>query len=334
MINIKKVKLRPEDEIISSWIKSDKTLVSVVCTVYNHEPYLEDAITSFLMQETDFGFEIIIHDDASTDASAEIIKSYQAKYPRIIKPILQTENQYSKGNFKPIPYTASFAKGEYVALCEGDDYWVDNNKIQIQCQQLQLESEINVCCHSSFSLFLDASLKPYCFHNIARSKLEANFIIKGGGGVIPTSSLFIRKRIFDNLPDWFFQKAPFGDYYIQILSSFPNGAIYLPNALSVYRRETENSWSKMYHKNKLNKVKINNRMIDCNLLLAKDLNCPEASNSLNEVNSNALMTNMKILISTLNLNLLLNTLLEYRGIIFSQTFFSLLGKKAFSKWQK
>ena len=129
--------LRSEKEIMKNW-KGDvsKPLVSICCITYNHEAYIEDALEGFLIQETDFPFEILIHDDASIDGTADIIREYEAEYSNLIKPIYQKENQYSKrvDIFKTFLYPR--AKGEYIAVCEGDDYWTDPNKLQLQAQFL------------------------------------------------------------------------------------------------------------------------------------------------------------------------------------------------------
>ncbi len=116
--------------------ETQEPLVSICCITYNHEKYIRYAIESFLMQKTDFPFEIIIHDDASTDRTADIIREYEIKYPEIIKPIYQTENQYSKG-VKPSFLTFKKSKGKYIALCEGDDYWTDPLKLQTQVAFLE-----------------------------------------------------------------------------------------------------------------------------------------------------------------------------------------------------
>ena len=128
----------------------NKTLVAIKCTVYNHEPYLRDCLDGFVMQQTNFPFVAIVHDDASTDGSAAIIREYEEKYPNIIKPIYEIENQYSKrdGSVGRIMDEAIDATGaKYVALCEGDDYWTDPHKLQKQVDFLDTHPEYVLCCH-------------------------------------------------------------------------------------------------------------------------------------------------------------------------------------------
>ena len=114
-------------------------LVSIRCLVYNHEPYLRQCLDGFVMQQTSFPFEAIVHDDASTDGSAAIIREYAEKYPDIIKPIYETENQYSKhdSKWRQEVEAAMHPKSKYVATCEGDDYWTDPHKLQIQVDFLE-----------------------------------------------------------------------------------------------------------------------------------------------------------------------------------------------------
>src|SRR5690554_319935 len=100
-------------------------LVSICCLAFNHEKYIEICLEGFLFQKTTFPFEVLIHDDASTDRTAEIIKEYERKYPHIIKSIYQTQNQYSKGVGVNRVFNFPRAQGKYIAMCEGDDYWTD-----------------------------------------------------------------------------------------------------------------------------------------------------------------------------------------------------------------
>ena len=127
-----------------------KPLVTVSCIAYNHEKYIARALDSFLKQKTDFPFEIVIHDDASTDRTAEIIREYAEKYPDIIRPMYQTENQYSKG-ISNISGAFNFprAEGKYIAMCEGDDYWIDDTKLQRQADYMEAHPECTMCFHLS-----------------------------------------------------------------------------------------------------------------------------------------------------------------------------------------
>lgn len=113
-------------------IKNTEPLVSIDFITYNHEAYIRDALEGFLMQKTNFTFEVLIHDDASTDQTANIIQEYEKKYPDIIKPIYQTENQYSKGVEITTQIQFPHARGKYIALCKGDDYRKDHFKLQKQ----------------------------------------------------------------------------------------------------------------------------------------------------------------------------------------------------------
>jgi glycosyltransferase involved in cell wall biosynthesis len=130
-------------------MKTNKPLVAIHCLVYNHEPYLRDCLEGFVMQQTNFPFVAIVHDDASTDASAAIIREYEEKYPDIIKPIYETENQYSKhdGSLGRIMNAAIDATGaKYVAMCEGDDYGTDLQKLQKQVDVLVADDSLMLCC--------------------------------------------------------------------------------------------------------------------------------------------------------------------------------------------
>jgi glycosyltransferase involved in cell wall biosynthesis len=137
----------------------DKTpLVSIRCMVYNHEPYLRQCLDGFVMQQTSFPFEAIVHDDASTDGSAAIILEYAERYPDIIKPIIETENQYSKedGTIRRILDAAMHPDSKYIALCEGDDYWTDPQKLQIQVSFLEQHPDYSLAAHD-FKVYEDAN---------------------------------------------------------------------------------------------------------------------------------------------------------------------------------
>ena len=122
-------------------------MVSICCLTYNHAPYIRECLDGFLKQQVNFPMEIIVHDDASTDGTQDILREYKEKYPDLFHLILQTENQYSKGRNIIVDYLFREIKGEYFAFCEGDDYWTDSHKLQKQVDFLETHSDYSLCCH-------------------------------------------------------------------------------------------------------------------------------------------------------------------------------------------
>lgn len=138
-----------ECEIMQNWSKCDVPIVSVICITYNHVDFISQAINSFLEQETDFPFEILIHDDCSTDGTKEIIEQYVKKYPNIIKAFYEEVNQYQQGvNGRNFIAELHKIAAKYIALCEGDDYWNDPKKLQIQVDFMEHNIDYVICYHS------------------------------------------------------------------------------------------------------------------------------------------------------------------------------------------
>lgn len=261
MYDVKKIALSSEEQIIERWKNQEQVKVSILCATFNHEKYLEDAIKGFLIQQTNFAFEIIIHDDASADNTQNIIKKYQALYPNIIKPILQIKNQFSKGGFKPSAEMGKKALGEFVALCEGDDYWIDENKLQAQYEQMVLHPEINLCVHDAETVNAEGERSDYQFEPKGDDIHIVPFqsIFKGTKQFAPTASMLMRTSIIKKLPS-FFYKAPVGDFYLEVLSG-QNGVLYLPQKMSVYRRESVNSWSSTVLKDLTKRIEFSHYML-------------------------------------------------------------------------
>jgi len=146
-----------EQELMAAWQGNlDEPLLTIKCITYNHEPFIRDALNGFLMQKTDFGFRIVIHDDASTDNTQEIIKHYARKYPNVIKTVLQEKNLHSRG-IKRGPYVDPLVAGRYVAFCEGDDYWIDDRKLQMQVDFLENHKGYAFCWTRFYMLRVDDS---------------------------------------------------------------------------------------------------------------------------------------------------------------------------------
>lgn len=223
---------------------SKEIMVSINCTTYNQESYIADAIESFLMQKTNFKYEILIHDDASTDNTRSIIKKYEKQYPDIIKPIYQEENKYSKGIKVNYEYNFKRSKGKYIALCEGDDYWTDPYKLQKQVDYMESNPECTLCMHMVEAVNADTKqslrfIRPYNYNKICSTEE----VMMGGGGFVGTNSLLFPKKAFKNAPE-FYHNCPVGDYPLQILLTYKGYAYYMNENMSAYRVNSKNSWSR------------------------------------------------------------------------------------------
>lgn len=228
----------------------EEVMVSICCITYNHEKYIKSALESFLKQKTSFRYEIIVHDDASTDGTAKIIKEFSVKYPDIIFPILQKKNKYAQGYKISPQFVWPKARGKYIALCEGDDFWTDDMKLQ---KQINIMEGLNYsfCCHGNIienisngcvekniykNFAGEFDLKKYlsCYYKITPKTL------------FHTSSLFIRKEYIIELiqekPQFYFE-CPVGDIPLQLYLLTKGNGYYLNEIMSAYRINVENSWS-------------------------------------------------------------------------------------------
>lgn len=209
-------------------------LVSICSITYNHAPYIRECLDGFLMQKTTFPFEIIIHDDCSTDGTDEIIREYAKKYPDIIKPIFEIENQYSKGvRGMFTKYCYPQAKGKYIALCEGDDYWTDPLKLQRQVDFLESHPDYSLCFHNAKTKMLDGQFQDNIYAISGTREYSADEIIRNW--TIPTASAVYRLEIENdgiaNNP-----KFKFSDN-IKFLTAAKHGKLYgFDEFWSVYRR--------------------------------------------------------------------------------------------------
>jgi|688.fasta_scaffold149883_3 glycosyltransferase involved in cell wall biosynthesis len=209
-------------------------LVSICCITYNHENFIREAIDGFLMQQTSFPVEIIIHDDASTDNTANIIHEYQAKHPNLIKPIIQTENQYSSRGFGFISDMFDKAQGKYIALCEGDDYWTDPLKLQKQVDFLETNPDFAICFHNVAIINEDYPERNRLNNDDLTPEISTLDNLLEGNNYIATCSAVIKTNLIQNLPDWF-TSLPFGDYGLYLIAARHGKIKYINEIMSVYR---------------------------------------------------------------------------------------------------
>jgi len=209
-------------------MEDSNPVVSICCITYNQEKYIRDTIEGFLVQETSFPIEIIIHDDCSTDKTADIIQEYVDKYPKLIKPIYQKENQYSQGK-KIFPIVFAPARGKYIAICEGDDYWTDPGKLKRQVDFLEMNSEYVMMAENAIDDNLKNGTKKI-FSRLPERDIDIWELL--GDRSFTTASV-----LFRNLGDKIIPRGDAsGDTILWCHLSTLGKIRYLENVSSVYRR--------------------------------------------------------------------------------------------------
>ena len=215
---------------MSKWPANAAPLVSIRCTVYNQEQYVADCIEGFLIQKTNFPFEICIHDDASPDKTADIIRKYEAKYPKVIKAVYETENLWSKPDTRFTQIVTSMLTGKYIAMCEGDDYWTDPHKLQRQVDFLESHPDYSLSAENGTVLFTETGVVQPFSNEPERDISLDELLIKRR---FPTASVLFRRT---HLLEYLEQDAPRFDTSQWAFLSSKGKIHYNPVISSVYRR--------------------------------------------------------------------------------------------------
>ena len=220
---------------------NETLMVSIICNVFNHGKYLHDALDGFVMQKTNFRFEVLVHDDASTDNSASIIREYEEKYPDLIKPIYQSVNQYSQNISINLLYQIPRVQGRYVAACEGDDYWTDPLKLQKQVDFLEANPEYSMCATSTIWLDMRTNTKvPLCRTETDRDVSLKELILEEKGRIFQFATIMVKRDVFCCRPDWM---ALFGvgDVPLNIYAATCGKVHMLADVTAVYRNHASGS---------------------------------------------------------------------------------------------
>ena len=224
---------------------------SIICNTYNHEKTIEQTIKGFLIQEVNFSFEILIHDDASTDNTQNIVKIYEEMYPNLIKPIYQEINQTSLGR-SVSQINISRAQGEYIAICEGDDVWIDPYKLQKQVDYL--ENHLDYICvgHACKVMNVNFPYKSKIWsHSKLSKELSTQEIIRNRGIVFAYNTIVFKKENYD-YPD-FFNDFKVADVKRILFSSLIGKVYFMSDVMSIYHVGIKNSWT--------DRVRLNNDLL-------------------------------------------------------------------------
>lgn len=215
-------------------------LVSINCTTYNHEEHIGDALEGFLMQKTDFDYEILIGEDCSTDNTLKVIRSYQDKHPDRIKLIISETNKGGRRNSLNL---LNISEGTYIAKCEGDDFWTDPYKLQKQVDVMRKNPNCTLCAHGA--TITNAQKVPT--GDVVNPYNQSTFvqmqhIITHGAVMFPTCSLLYKKEALENLPN-FYYNAHVGDYPLIMILASRGDVYYLNELMSVYKTGVAGSWT-------------------------------------------------------------------------------------------
>jgi len=224
-------------------------LVSISLVAFNQGDYIREAIESCLMQKTNFAYEIIVHDDASSDKTPQIILEYANKYPEKIIPIIQTENQYSKGVEIIAKFIVPKAKGKYIAFVEADDYWIDPKKLQRQIDFLESHPDFSMCFTATKHIYPGTSKIPRIkrYRNNDSTCPPKDVIVRGGS-LLDMISAVSKRSIFNNIPDWYYYRHLW-DVSIPLLSLLEGKIHYQNEVTSIYRVNSPGSWTQNTAKN-------------------------------------------------------------------------------------
>ena len=214
--------------IESPELRDSTPLVSVKMITYNHAPFIEEAILSVVTQNTDFLFELVIGEDCSTDNTRDILLKLQKEYPNIIRLVLNNENM---GMFENGRNTMSLCRGKYIALCEGDDYWTNVNKLQKQTDFLENNPKYSLCFHNAEMINV-ANNSSKLFRSSKKNRYSTKDVILNRW-FCPTASILFKRDILEDFP--YNKKIVNGDLLMLFIASLHGNFHYIDEVMSAYR---------------------------------------------------------------------------------------------------
>lgn len=224
-----------EDEIRSSWrLGYEEPLVSICCATYNHVLWIEDALCGFLAQRTDFPFEIIIRDDASIDGTIDVIKRYASMYPSIIRVVFNRINQYSLG-YEPANAWPSLARGTYIAICEGDDFWISNEKLKNQVELMMAHKRAVMCV--GLSHYFVQNKKDIEYYRTTEAPRDCEIECVQESFYLPfhTSTLLFNSDVYGLIVKKYWKRGMLDDTALRSFMILYGSIVVLPKVVSIYR---------------------------------------------------------------------------------------------------
>lgn len=245
-------------------------MVSVCCLAYNHSKYIKQCLDGFVNQKTNFKFEVLVHDDASTDGTQDIIREYEKKYPDIIKPIYQAENQYSKGIKVNATYQYPRVKGKYIAYCEGDDFWSNVDKLQKQFDIMEKNPDCSAVFHKVNDItetgeaLSSAHPRSDLNSGIIKSEKLVEMICSSEALPFQLSSYFMRNIFNSNSEQPKFRMASIvGDISLALWLAAIGDVYYIDESMSCYRCFSQGGWTEKWASNIDLRIKTRKSIMDC-----------------------------------------------------------------------
>lgn len=234
--------------------------VSVLVITYNQRDYIKDCLDGILSQKTTFGFEVLVNDDCSTDGTTEILQEYEKKYPNLVKTVYQKENQYSKGTVRMLDdLLVPLAQGKYIAICEGDDYWINDNKLQMQYDYMEANPDCTFCFTDAYAYDCTINKMIPFFKQFNQPKQGGDKILVENERItlaeilrvsfIPTASYFYPIKNYEKFPEEYYKPIKIGDRQTTLFSIALGYGHYINEKTCVYRYRANGSLMEKWKQN-------------------------------------------------------------------------------------
>jgi glycosyltransferase involved in cell wall biosynthesis len=252
-------------------IVENQIMVSIQCLAYNHEKYIRQCLEGIVSQKTTFKFEAIVHDDASTDNTAKIIHEFEEKYPDIIKPIFEDNNLFQRDIIALRKKMDSAVNGKYISICECDDYWIDENKLQKQVDFLENHKEYSMCFHNALEHYEDNSQEDHLFSHIEDRDYSGLELFETWQ--VPTASVMVKKDVFDSdiyKMLLYGRDLVFTDIILFLTASKLGKIRGMSDIMSVYRRQSTGVTAKAYFGKESTQIQLANEFLELADIFGKE----------------------------------------------------------------